>query len=164
MLVVAPVAHVADTFRRQEVGGVRRLLEVGAGPTDRPITRSLFDRLDRVADVLPFLVLGHADMDDAPPREAMRDELGIALQALFDQVRIMVGNGFVERQGRLDAVLVQHGKDAKDPDAVAVLVVAVAADVGKARLVTRSISPPGRPLGSPPAGCLPAPPNPNARD
>src|SRR5215471_12931194 len=83
LLVVAPVTHVADTFRRQEVGGVWRLLEVGAGTADRPCARSLFDRLDRGANVLPLLVLGHADMDDAPPRETMRNELGVALQPLF---------------------------------------------------------------------------------
>ena len=74
-------------------------------------------------------------MDDAPAREAVRDKLRIALYALFDQVRVVVGNGLVERQGRGDPVFVEHGEDAKDPDAVAVLVGAVAADVGKARLV-----------------------------
>ena len=47
----------------------------------------------------------------------------------------MVGDRLIERQGRLDAVLVQHGENAENPDAVAVLVVAVAADVGKRRLV-----------------------------
>jgi len=66
----------------------------------------------------------------------MRDKLGFALQAFFDQVGVVVGDGFVERQGRLDAILVQHCQDAKDADPVAVFVVAVTADIGKARLVT----------------------------
>src|SRR5712672_3887205 len=81
LLVVAPVAHVADTFRREEVGGVRCLLKVGAGPADRALAGGPLDRLDRVADVLPLLVLGHADMDDAAARETVRDELGAALLA-----------------------------------------------------------------------------------
>src|SRR6516165_5659036 len=136
LLVVAPVAHIADTFRRQEVWGVQRLLEIRAGPANRPFARSLFDRLDRVADVRPFLVLGHTDMDDAPPREAVRDELGAALLAFLDQEWVVVGNGLVERQGRGDAVFVEHCEDAKDPDPIAVLVVAVAADVRKVRLVS----------------------------
>ena len=45
----------------------------------------------------------------------------------------MVGDGLVERQGRRDAVLVQDGEDAKDADAIAVLVVAVAADIWNIR-------------------------------
>src|SRR3984893_9776204 len=79
LLVVAPVADVANALRGQEVGGVRRLLKVGAGPTDRALARSLLDRLDRGADILPLLVFRHADMDDAPARETVRDELGVAL-------------------------------------------------------------------------------------
>src|SRR6516225_2125542 len=136
LLVVAPVAHVADALRREEVGGVWCLLEVGAGPADWRFARSLLDRLDRGADVLAFLVLGHAGMDDAAAGEAVRDKLGIALQTLLDKKRVVVRNGLIERQGRLDAVFVEHGEYAKDPNAVAVLVVAVAADVGEARLVT----------------------------
>src|ERR1700730_1202410 len=69
LLVVAPVAHIADAFRREEVGGVLCLLKIGAGPADRALPRGLFDRLDRGADVLPLLVLGHADMDNAAARE-----------------------------------------------------------------------------------------------
>ena len=83
----------------------------------------------------PLLVLRHADMDDLPARQPVRDELGVALQALLDQERIVVGDGLIERQGRFDAVLVQHGEDAEDPDPVAIFVVAVAADVGELRLV-----------------------------
>src|ERR1700730_13961524 len=136
LLVVAPVADVANALRGKQVGGVRRLLEVRAGPTDRARARSLLDRLDRGADVLPLLVLRHADMDDAAARETVRDELSVALLALFDQERIVVGDRLIERQGGLDAVFVQHGEDAKDPDTIAVLVIAVAADVGKVRLVS----------------------------
>src|SRR5712691_12153100 len=69
-------------------------------------------------------------------RETVRDELGIALLALLDEERVVVGNGLIERKGGLDAVLVQGGEDAKDPDTVAVLVVAIAADVGKVRWVS----------------------------
>src|SRR6516225_4036463 len=107
-----------------------------SGP-DQPIGRFpvAFSTASMESRIRPFLVLGHADMDDAPPREAVRDELGTAPLAFLDQERVVVGNGLVERQGRGDPVFVQHGEDAKDPDAVAVLVVAVAADVGKARLV-----------------------------
>ena len=107
----------------------------GPGPTDRAFAGRLLDRLDRGADVLPLLIFGHADMDDLPARQAMRDELGVALLALLDQERIVVGDRLIERQRGLDAVLVQHGEDAEDPDAIAILVVAVAADIGKGRLV-----------------------------
>ena len=129
------------------------------GATDRPIARSLLDRLDRVANVLPLLDLGHADMDDTPPRDAMPDELGIALQALIDQVWVVVSNGFAGRQGRLDDVLVQRGKDAKNPDAVAVLVVAL---VMSAKLGCLPVHiPSGPPIGltasGVPSGPLPVP-------
>ena len=143
LLVVAPVADVADAFRGEQVGGVRRLLEVWAGPAHRARAGGLFDRRDRVADILPLLVLGHADVDDAPARQAVRDELRVAPLPLLDQERVVVGDGLVERQGRRDAVLVQDGEDAKDADAIAVLVVAVAADIGKIRLV-----PAPQPLGA----------------
>src|SRR5215470_11965878 len=63
--------------------------------------------------------------------------------ALLDQERVVLGDGLVERQGRRDAVLVQDGEDAKDADAIAVLVVAVATDIGKIRLV-----PAPQPLGA----------------
>jgi len=71
-------------------------------------------------------------MDDAPARETVCDELGVALSALVDEDRIVFGDGLVERQGGLDAVLVELGRDAKDPDTVAVFLVAVPADVRKA--------------------------------
>src|SRR5262245_64283105 len=96
LLVVAPVADVADAFRGEQGGGVRRLLEVWAGPANRALAGGLFDRRDRGADILPFLVLGHADVDDASAREAMRDELRVALLTLFDQERVVVGDGLVE--------------------------------------------------------------------
>jgi len=140
LLVVAPVADVANALCGEKVGSVRRLLEVGAGPTDQALARGLLDRLDRGADILPLLIFGHADVDDAPARETVPDELGVALLALLDQERVVVGDGLVERQGGLDAVLVQRGEDAEDPDAIAVLVVAVAADIGKA--VVRRVSAP----------------------
>src|SRR4029450_10413423 len=98
---------------------------------------------DRVTDILPLLILGHADVEDAPAREAVRDELGVAPLPLLDQERVVVGDGLVERQGRFDAVFVQDGEDTKDADAIAVLVVAVAADIGKIRLV-----PAPQPLGA----------------
>src|SRR5262245_21211038 len=143
LLVVAPVADVADTFRGEQVGGVRRLLEVWAGPANRALAGGCVDRRDRVADILPLLVLGHADVDKAPAREAVRDELRVAPLPLLDQERVVVSDGLVERQGRRDAVLVQDGEDTKEADAIAVLVVAVAADIGKSRLV-----PAPQPLGA----------------
>src|ERR1700730_959870 len=75
----------------------------------------------------------------------MRDELGVALLALLDQERVVVGDGLVERQDGLDTVLVQHDEDAKDPDPIAILVVAIAADIRKE--VARRISAP-QPLGT----------------
>ena len=103
----------------------------------------LCDRRDRVADILPLLVLGHAAVEEAPAREAVRDERRVAPLPLLDQDRVVVSAGPVERQGRRDAVLVQDGKEAKEADAIAVLVVAVAADIGKRRLV-----PAPQPLGA----------------
>ena len=52
----------------------------------------------------------------------------------------MVGDGLIESQGWLDAVPVQHRENAEDTNTVAILVVAVAADVGK--VVVRRISGP----------------------
>src|SRR5207245_9675578 len=57
LLVVAPVTDVADAFRGEQVGGVRRLLEVWAGPAHRARAGGLGDRRDRGADRLPLLVL-----------------------------------------------------------------------------------------------------------
>ena len=71
-----------------------------------------------------------------PARQPVRDEFGAALLALLDERRIMVGHRPVEREGWRDAVFIQHCEDAKDPDAVAVFVVAVTADIGELRLVT----------------------------
>jgi hypothetical protein len=89
----------------------------------------------------------------------MPDELGIALQALIDQVSVVVGNGFTGRQGRLDDVLVQRGKDAKNPDVVTVLVVAL---VMSAKLGCLPVHiPSGPPIGltasGVPSGPLPVP-------
>lgn len=53
----------------------------------------------------------------------------------WNQERVVVGDSLVERQGRCDAILVQDVEDAKDTDTIAVLVVAVAADIGKIWLV-----------------------------
>jgi len=68
-------------------------------------------------------------------REAVRDELGAALPPLLDQERVVVGDGLIESKSGPDAELIQHGKNAKDPDPIAVFVVAVAADIRKCRLV-----------------------------
>src|ERR1700712_692550 len=65
----------------------------------------------------------------------MGDEFRVAPLTLLNEERVVVGNGLVERQGRLDAILVEHGEDPKNPDAVTILVVAIAADVGKGLLV-----------------------------
>ena len=73
----------------------------------------------------------------------MRDELRAAPLPLLDQDRVVVGDGLVERQGRRNAVLVQDGEEAKEADAIAVLVVTVAADIGKSRLI-----PAPQPLGA----------------
>jgi hypothetical protein len=59
------------------------------------------------------------------------NELGATLLALLDQEGVVVGDGLIESKGWLDAVLVQHGENAEDTDTVAILVVPVAADVGK---------------------------------
>src|SRR4029450_14055957 len=132
--VVPPAADAARAGRGEQVGGVRRLLEVRAGPAHRARAGGLCDRRDRIADILPLLILGHTNVDKAPAREAVRDELRVAPLSLRDQERVVVGDGLVERQGRRDAVRVQDGEEAKDADAIAVLVVAVAADIGKTRL------------------------------
>ena len=136
LLVIAPVADIANAFGGEQVRGVRRLLEIGAGPADRARAGRPLDRRDRGADIVALLVFGHADMDDAPARQPVRDELGAALLALLDERRIVVGHRLVEREGRRDAVFVQHGENAKNPDPVAVFVVAPAADIGELRLVT----------------------------
>jgi hypothetical protein len=47
----------------------------------------------------------------------------------------MVGHRLVEREGRGNAVLVQHGENTKNPNPVAVFMIAVAADIRELRLV-----------------------------
>ena len=79
-------------------------------------------------------------MDDLAARQTVRNELGVTLLALLDQEGVVVGDGLIESQGWLDAVPVQHRENAEDTDTVAILVVAVAADVGK--VVVRRISGP----------------------
>ena len=112
----------------------------GPGPTDRAFAGRPFDRLDRGADVLPLLIFGHADVDDLAARQTVRNELGVTLLALLDQEGVVVGDGLIESQGWLDAVPVQHRENAEDTNTIAILVVAVAADVGK--VVVRRISGP----------------------
>src|SRR5438132_3604794 len=68
LLVVAPVADVANALRGEEVGGVLRLLELGAGPTDWELAGGLLDRLDRGTNVPPLLIFRHTDMDDPAAR------------------------------------------------------------------------------------------------
>ena len=89
---------------------------------------------------MPFLIFGHTDVDDLAARQTVRNELGVTLLPLLDQEWVVVGDGLIESKGWLDAVPVQHSENAKDPDTVAILVVAVAADVGK--IVVRRISSP----------------------
>src|ERR1700730_16019582 len=107
----------------------------GPDPAERTLSRRPFDRFDGSADVLPFLVSRQADMNDAPARQPVRNEFGAALLALLDERRIMVGHRLIQRESRRDAVLIQHGENTKNPDPVAVFVVAVAADIGELRLI-----------------------------
>src|SRR5215471_14039338 len=90
LLVVAPVADIANAFSGKQVRGVWRLLEIRAGPADGARAGRSLDRRNRGADVFALLVFGHADMDDAAARQPMRDELGAAPLALPDERRIMV--------------------------------------------------------------------------
>src|SRR5690348_3751225 len=124
LLVIAPVADVANAFSGEQMRRVLSLLEVRAGPANGALARRLLHRLDRGADVPAFLVLRHADVDDLTTREALRDEFSITFLALSDQKRIVIGNGLIESQCRRDAVLVQYGEDAENPHPVAILVVA----------------------------------------
>src|SRR5690348_11015656 len=117
------------------MGCVRCLLEIRPGPADRTLACSILDSRDRGPDVLAFLVLRHANVDDLAAGNTMRDELGAALLALFDQERIMIGDGLIESQRGLDAVLVQRGQNSEDPNPIAIFVVAVATNIWKGRLV-----------------------------
>src|ERR1700730_19261432 len=83
LLVVAPVADIADPLGGEEIGGVWRFLEIRPGPTDRAFAGRPFDRLDRCANVMPLLIFGHADVDDLAARQTVRNELGVTLLALL---------------------------------------------------------------------------------
>ena len=54
------------------------------GGSDRALARGIFDSRDRGPDVLAFILLRHADVDDLAAGNSMRDELRVALLALFD--------------------------------------------------------------------------------
>src|SRR5215471_16018754 len=56
LLVIAPVADIANAFGSEQVRGVRCLLEVGAGPADGARAGRQLDRRDRGANVLALLV------------------------------------------------------------------------------------------------------------
>ena len=148
LLVVAPVADVADALGREQVGRVRRLLEIGPGPADRARAGGPFDRLDRGADIVRA-----PPASDMPIWMMRRRVRPCAMNsaprfcALLDQERVVVGDGLIEREGWRDAVFVQHGEDAEDPDPVAVFVVAVAADIGKRAGWLPVHSPSGPPIG-----------------
>src|SRR5215469_15440200 len=90
LLVIAPIADVANALDREEIGCVRRLLEVRTGPADGALARRILDSGDRGPDVLAFILLRHANVDNLAAGKAMRDELGVALLALFDQERVAI--------------------------------------------------------------------------
>src|SRR6516164_6461080 len=117
------------------MGCIRCLLEIRPGPADRTLARSILDSRDRGPDVLAFILLRHANVDDLAAGNAMRDELGVAFLALFDQERVVIGDDLIESQGRLDAVLIQRGQYSENPNSIAIFVVAVATDIRKGRLV-----------------------------
>src|SRR5689334_24500418 len=58
LLVIAPVADVANAFCGEQVRGVQGLLEIGAGPADGAYARRPLDRRDRGADIIALLVFG----------------------------------------------------------------------------------------------------------
>ena len=68
LLIIAPVADIANALGSEQVRSVRRLLKIGAGPADRLRVGRPFDRFYRRADVIALFLFGHADMDDAAAR------------------------------------------------------------------------------------------------
>src|SRR5215831_13054741 len=90
LLVIAPVADIANAFGGEQVRGVRCLLEIGTGPVDRALAGHSLDRRDRSADIIALVIFGHAYMDDAPTRQPMRYELGAATLPLLDERRIVI--------------------------------------------------------------------------
>ncbi len=135
LLVVAPVADIADALGGQQIG------RVGSSPGSR--ARTSRSGACRSPSRPPRSRRGYrrSSSSDMPMWMICRRVRPCAMNSaprfcsFGDQGRIVVGDGLVERQGRRDSVLVQHRQDAEDADTVAVFVVAVAADIGKARLV-----------------------------
>src|SRR5205807_5711191 len=63
LLIIAPVADIANALGGEQVWGIRRLLEIRAAPADRSCPSGPFDGIDRGADVITFFGFRHADMD-----------------------------------------------------------------------------------------------------
>ena len=59
----------------------------------------------------------------------MGDEFGLPLLRLLDQDGLVLGHGLIHRDHRLEPVSVEHFEHAEDAHPIAVLVIAVAADV-----------------------------------
>ena len=70
---------------------------------------------------MAFILFRHANVDGPAAGMAMRDEFGVTPLALFDQERVVIGDGLVESQSGFDAVLVQRGQDPEDSNPVPVL-------------------------------------------
>jgi hypothetical protein len=87
LLVIAPVADIADAFIGEQVRRVRSLLKIGSRPAYRPRAGHPLDCLDRGADVSAFLGFGHAGMDQASARQSVRDEFGAAFRSFLDKDR-----------------------------------------------------------------------------
>src|SRR6185436_11114896 len=72
LLVVAPVADVANALLSKQIGRVRGLLEVRPGPTDRTLACRFLNRCDRGLDVIPLRSFRHAGVYDRTPNRALK--------------------------------------------------------------------------------------------
>jgi hypothetical protein len=122
LIVVAPVADVFATLRRQQVERVPGLLQAGAKP---PLGRRAGrprDGLEGALDDLRLLA-GRRLVEAARVALVVAHPLPLPLLALLDDDRMAVAEVAVERDRAADAVAVEHLHQAPHADAVAVVAV-----------------------------------------
>ena len=129
LVVVEQVAHVAHAVLGEQAHrplGVRQ----GRGePPGEVLARVPEDGGDHVLDHRPLLPLVHAE-EVARVVDAVGEELPSRRAARFDDLRVVLAEGDIERDAAPDAVGAEDVEDAPDADPVAVVAVGVGRHVG----------------------------------
>ena len=120
LIVVDPVADVADPRFGEVIERVPGLGQAGAEPADRALARRSLDAVDRCPDSVALLLRIHFGQ---PQRVGlvMADQLPAEPQGLLDDLRVMIADLAVERGAGADAVSRQDFHDPPDADSIAIV-------------------------------------------